>query len=255
MTLFSKCAFVAVGLCASVATLHAAPVNGTGNVTPDVIFGSGNANGSFTGQTANNIEVGLRGKQRYPAANTFNYDGDHTYTFDSTVLTTNPLNRSVFNFEWSVNVDQNGLSGDKLSAYDYSFGFDTDPTSGVSYTFIDPFTTLGYFDHALGTNATANGGGIESSSNAELVTNMGVFNVAQQSSNLGFGFSSDPDLAGLYSFSFSVFEKGTQTLLSSSTINVAVAPLPVPEPATLSLVLGALGLLGYASRRRAKRQG
>ncbi len=40
----------------------AAPINGTGNVSPDVIFGSGNDNGGFTGETLNNIEVGLRGK-------------------------------------------------------------------------------------------------------------------------------------------------------------------------------------------------
>ena len=50
----------------------AAPVNGTGNVIPDVIFGSGNANGSLNGETRNTIEVGLRCKQRYPAANVFN---------------------------------------------------------------------------------------------------------------------------------------------------------------------------------------
>ncbi|WP_146204948.1 hypothetical protein [Meridianimarinicoccus roseus] len=58
-------------LVGATATL-AAPVNGTGNVIPDVIFGSGNANGSFNGETRNTIEVGLRCKQRYPAANVFN---------------------------------------------------------------------------------------------------------------------------------------------------------------------------------------
>lgn len=249
MSAFTKCAFVAAGLYASVAALHAAPVNGTGNVTPDVIFGTGgNANGSFTGQTVGNIEVGLRAKQRYPSpANVFNYDGVDTYSFSNGG---NPANRSVFNFEWSVNVDKGGTSGKNLSDYDYSLGFDTDPTSGVSLTFIDPFATFGYFDHSLGNNSTGSNAGVESASNAALLTNMGLYSIAQQSSNLGFGFSADPDLAGIYSFSFQVKEKVTGTVLSSSDITVNV-----PEPASLSLVLGALGLLGFSARRRAKRQG
>ncbi|MCG8493699.1 MAG: hypothetical protein MI743_18920, partial [Sneathiellales bacterium] len=51
------------------------------NVNPDVIFGSGNANGGFTVGSSNNIEVGLRAKQRFPKANIFNYDGNQTYNF------------------------------------------------------------------------------------------------------------------------------------------------------------------------------
>jgi hypothetical protein len=43
----------------------AALVNGTGNVTPNVIFGTGNVNGSFTGATAGNVELALRAKLRY----------------------------------------------------------------------------------------------------------------------------------------------------------------------------------------------
>ncbi|MFT6773048.1 MAG: hypothetical protein ACJA1L_000755 [Paracoccaceae bacterium] len=39
---------------------------------------------------ASNVEVGLLGKQRYPTANIFNYDGVGTYKFDSTVLTHQP---------------------------------------------------------------------------------------------------------------------------------------------------------------------
>ncbi len=70
---FKSLAAVACVTMTAATTAVAAPINGTGNVTPDIIFGSGNSNGSFTGVTNNNIEVGLRGKQRYPAANVFNY--------------------------------------------------------------------------------------------------------------------------------------------------------------------------------------
>ena len=72
------------------------------SITPDVIFGSGNANGSFTVSTLNRnsgtVELGLRAKLRYDEngnpQNTFNYDGVDTYSFslaDKDV----PANRSV----------------------------------------------------------------------------------------------------------------------------------------------------------------
>jgi len=230
---------------------YATMINGTGLVTPDIIFGTGgNANGSFTGETRNNIEVGLRGKQRYPAANIFNYDGIDTYIFDSTVLTTNPANRSVFNFEWSINVDQNGLSGFKLSDFGYSFSYDTDPSAAIAYLSFDPFNTPGFFDHALGDNSTGNNAGTESTSNADLLTNMGLFNVAQQSANLGFGYSSDPDLPGAYSFRMNVFNLQTTEVMSSAEITVLVTPLAVPLPATFPLLLGGIGLFGLMARRR-----
>ncbi|MDA0239394.1 MAG: hypothetical protein O3A84_05115 [Proteobacteria bacterium] len=72
------------------------------NVTPDVIFGSGNANGSFTVGTGialgGTVEIGLRAKNRFPAANQFNYDGTKTYTFPAGE---GSPGRSIWNFEWS----------------------------------------------------------------------------------------------------------------------------------------------------------
>jgi len=56
------------------------------NVTPDVIFGSGNANGAFTVDRAEGVELGMRGKLRYNLGgvpeNTFNSNGDGSYSFD-----------------------------------------------------------------------------------------------------------------------------------------------------------------------------
>lgn len=62
------------------------------NVTPTVIFGSGNLNGSFTRDRRNGVELGLRAKLRHNAAgrpeNTFNSNGDGTYSFAAGVAPT-----------------------------------------------------------------------------------------------------------------------------------------------------------------------
>ena len=89
--------FLIATLIASTATLASAD-----DVFPGVIFGSGNANGSFTTSTSGGIELGLRGKLRYNSSgspeNTFNYDGGNTYTFDPSNSSA-PANRSIWNFE------------------------------------------------------------------------------------------------------------------------------------------------------------
>ena len=55
------------------------------NVTPDVIFGSGNTNGSFTVDRQGSIELGLRAKLRFDSnnqpQNVFNSNGDGSYSF------------------------------------------------------------------------------------------------------------------------------------------------------------------------------
>lgn len=238
---------VAAAVFSAGGSAHAAMVNGTGLVTPGVIYGTGgNANGAFTGETVGNIEVGLRAHQRYPAANIYNYDGVDTYVFDSTVLTTNPSNRSVFNFDWSINVNQDGTGSAKLSDYTYVLSYDIDPSAAITYMAIDPFNTIGYYDHSLGDNSTGTNAGIESGDNAELLSNMADYSVAQQSSNLGFGFSGNPDRPGIYNFKLEVFDGGT--LAASSEITVRVDPVPVPG--ALPLLASGLGIFGLMRRRR-----
>ncbi len=225
-------------------------MNGTGLVTPGVIYGSGNGNGSFTGETRNNIEVGLRAKQRYPKAGIYNYDGNNTYTFDSTILTTNPADRSVFNFDWAINVDQDGTSGKKLSDFDYLLYWDVDKTTATSYLSGNPFASPFYFDHELGNNSTVAGGSAKATNLLGLLANMPLYNVAQQSTNLGFGFSPDPDAPGQYGFKFEVLAKGTDNVLASSEILVNVTPVPLP--AALPIAASAFGLFGFLASRKRK---
>src|SRR3546814_4080660 len=82
------------------------------NVTKEVIFGSGNANGSFTVDRQNGIELGLRAKLRFDETNqpqnTFNSNGDGTYSFPAGTPPTgfgfdpNSPTTPVWNFEWSI---------------------------------------------------------------------------------------------------------------------------------------------------------
>lgn len=76
---------IAVAFSAGAAS--AAPIfdNTDADVTPDVIFGDGNANGGFSVSRSNGIEIGLRGKLRFDDTNNprniFNSNGDGSYTF------------------------------------------------------------------------------------------------------------------------------------------------------------------------------
>lgn len=232
----------------------AAPVNGTGNVTPDVIFGDGNANGSWTGVNNNGVEIALRGKLRFNLGgspeNTFNYDNDETYAFDA-ALGGNAANRSMFNFEYSVNTNASGSTGLVLGDLTYLFEFDSDPTAGTSFTGFDPITgAFALTDNATGNNGTANGAGADDSGTyaARLLTD----NVAQNSQNLGFGFSADPDLPGIYTFNFSALD-GTQVLATTS-IDIVVTAQRVPEPGMLSLFGSGLVLMGLLGRRARRKQ-
>lgn len=245
-----------VGFTLSSGLAIAAPVNGTGNVTPDVIFGDGNANGSFTGVNNNGIEIALRGKLRFNLGgfpeNTFNYDNDKTYTFDS-ALGGNSANRSMFNFEYSVNTDANASASTNLVLGDltYLLEFDIDPTAGTNFLGFDPITGVNALtDNATGNNGTANGDGADDSGTYadRLLTD----NVAQNSQNLGFGFALDPDLPGIYTFNFSALD-GNQVLATTS-IDIIVTAQAVPEPGMLSLFGSSLLLMGFLGRRARRKQ-
>lgn len=221
----------------------AGPINGTGNLTSDVIFGSGNADGAFTGVTVGSLELALRAKLRYDTngqpQNIFNYDGNDTYTFLSADGNP-PANRSIFNFEWSINTDADGQGVDLFNAgLTFLIDVDRDPTALIGDLISYDPLGIGGTGVYLGTNSTPNGG----STFNQIVPDA---NVAQNSVNMGFGPINDPVGSGLYTISLRAFDGGTQ--LASTSINVVVDAAAVPVPATLVLV--GLGLAGLSLRRR-----
>lgn len=158
------------------------------NVTPDAIFGSGNTNGSYTTDRRSGIELGLRGKIRFnangQAENTFNSNGDGSYTFTATVAPGRPQNTPEWNFEWSVNADFDDTSGLVISDLTYELGLDGDPGEGTDFLTFDPVTpsaTAPFFDHSIGDNTTGNGMGTEATNAGEYQTLIDNNNVAQNS--------------------------------------------------------------------------
>lgn len=227
------------------------------SIYPDVIFGSGNANGGFTVGTNNNIEVGLRAKQRFPKANIFKYDGVDTYQF-SAGESSPGSGRPIWNFEWSVNTDVNGTSGAKVGDYTYRLKLDTDPGAGQTFTTFDPISTLGYFDHAFGDNNTGNGGGISTNDlvndgfvrTVNYQTWLTTENVVQNSWSMHWFTLIDPTIAGLYRIEMEVLNQAGE-MLSNSGINVQVSAVPLP--AALPLYGAGIAVLGFMGWRRKRK--
>lgn len=248
-TLVLTTAFFAAGA-------HAAPIYDA-NVTPDVIFGSGNANGSFTVDRASGVEVGLRGKLRHNAAgapeNTFNSNGDGTYSFAKGVAPTQSSPTGVWSFEWSINVNyDNSANGRALDDLTYALGIDGDASQGTAFTMFDVINA-GYLDHAIGTNASGNGGGTKAADLAAYQALIANNNVAQNSWKAHwFVPFFDPTVDGTYNFFLAAYD-GTAEL-ARTEIQIIVGDggaAQVPEPASLALAGLALAGLAASRRRRA----
>ncbi len=229
------------------------------SVTPDVIFGSGNINGSFTVDRAHGVELGLRGKLRHNAAgnpeNTFNSNGDGTYSFAAGVAPTQSAPTAVWSFEWSINSNYDG-SGVNLDGLTYALGIDSDPTLGTSYSYFDPINGINsgngsvLWDHAIGNNATGNGSGTSAGTVVDYATAIAGNNVAQNSWKAHWFLSAfDPTMDGQYDFYLAAFDGATQLARTDMSIIVGRGA-PVPEPGTLAIL--SLGLAGIGSSRRKK---
>ncbi|MGL5097650.1 MAG: hypothetical protein ACRDD1_18845, partial [Planctomycetia bacterium] len=137
------------------------------NVVPGVIFGSGNANGSWTvdRNTDEGLELGLRAKVRFPVPlNVFNSNGAGVYTFQAEAATSGApwitAQTPIWNFEFSINSNTNG-SGGFLDSYVYLMSLDFDPAVGVEsgpeFQVLSPITHPpdGFtIDHSFGDNTT-----------------------------------------------------------------------------------------------------
>lgn len=246
----------------SLGSISALAVDFDQNVKPDVIFGSGNTNGSFTVDQANNVELGLRGKLRHNAAgapeNTFNSNGDGTYTFDAGVAPTQSSPTAVWSFEWSINSDFDGTMSRALNALTYSLDIDFDPSAATSFdSTFDPIDASnnpgGFWDHSLGNNTTGNGAGIESTTPGNYATNIGTYNVAQNSWKAHWFITTlDPTVDGTYDFRLSAFDGASQLASTNIQIIVGEGGSSVPDSGSTLAFLG-LALTAVLGLRRFKR--
>ncbi|GJM23165.1 MAG: hypothetical protein DHS20C15_30800 [Planctomycetota bacterium] len=183
------------------------------NVTPDTIFGTGNANGAFTVDRQDGVELGLRGKLRFPTAGIYNSNGDGTYTFSTGSGTSTPPN-AEWAWDWSVNTDYDDSTGLVVQDLDYEMGIDFDPGAGTDYLVFDPIApgsvipyttpqTKDFWDHSMGDNTTGMSMGVEATDVPTYLALIAANNVAQNSWRSTFynqppfdGF--DPDVPGRY---------------------------------------------------------
>ncbi len=222
------------------------------NVTPNVIFGTGVTNGSFTVDRSNNVELGLRAKLRFDASgqpqNIFNSNGDGTYSFNAGVAPGQSSPAAVWSIEWSVNSDLSGNQSRALNALTYTLGADSDPSAGDAWTLKDP-VNASYVDNAIGTNSTGNGGGTVASTAAQYANLIANDNVAQNSWRAQWLFANfDPTVGGRYDF-YLAASNSAGTQLARTDISVLVAPVPVPSAVWL-FGPGLLGLVGVARRKK-----
>ena len=107
----------------------------TFNAPITAIFGSGNPDSGWVSSVDNNIELGLRAKDRNTGATPNN--GAGTYSF-ATGFSNPPTNsRAIWNFEFSINSDDSSGTA-PLSSYRYVLSYDTNPSQGQTWASVDP---------------------------------------------------------------------------------------------------------------------
>lgn len=202
------------------------------NVTPDVIFGSGNSNGNFTTHRANGVEIGLRAKIPFVGTTNSNGDGTYSYTLLETDHDSNAATANRWNFDWTVNTDFDGTSGLKVDDFTYELGMDGNPGLGTTFAMFDPIT-VPYADHSFGDNSTANGAGVEALNDVGYSGLTASSNVVQQSWRYSF-FAAllpayDPAIPGTYAV-YLLARDGGGSVVARVDIQVLIGGAPPAGP-------------------------
>ncbi len=219
-----KAVFVGLALTLAVTSNANAGIIYDADVTPGVLFGGGNQNGSFVVNKAwknnqNNIELGLRAK--VPYEETYNSNGAGVYTMNVGAHSKWGAPGAAWNFEFAINLNYDGSDVDRMfEDYLIELSIDLNPSKKKNWLKFDPVASFN-----------------------DNYVNAGN-SIAQNSMNIGWlGQDFDIWTAGLYDFRLRVLDKDTNEVLAGTKMRVNV----VPEPSILSLL--ALGIIGLASRR------
>jgi len=239
-----------------------------GDVTTNVINGTGITNGNFTIGNANGVEIGLRARVRFDGTNLPTNDNaqngaGNTYSVPvgqpspGFSFQPNSSSSAKWNFDWSINT---GTAS--VGSYTYLLSMDFDPTFGINYQAFNPINgTTTCADHAFGNSATAQSGGAYVPSK-----NCSLANAATDYANLINGNSLvqnswNYEFFDSLTYPFNANVDGNYTILlqafsangaeaARSQIEVIVGGGTVPEPGSLALVGLALGGLAIARKRK-----